>query len=547
MDFNRKLLRKPESILYNKNGPIKFDLHDLSSRYQFPLQVKEIKQNDQSVHLGKSHGQPIHTLLAIIHTKQIKCLSNNNRFTYLSPDQSEPVLTTPIERGVYLCTLLDVIENQKKQKISWVVVTRKFEVKNENYEVGELLEIKPPNLCKRLNCFLSTKQKHDYVTVLRHKTKTKYYLPSDIRGEFRQCQSPLSCYKVLCDLIAENEFPFIITLPEESYIQKRGDSPIWKKLIALELIGFSLVFLSDLNNDVIVQAIPDSVEINVEILNNQECHTNKAFNCIEFNDYKDILIENIAILERNPVRLKDLLPNSKMDLPFGSNSNSPNFNYHQETLSHVIGAIDKKEYSHKSTKEEILDDIHKKRGNSKYSSKNIPTSKVFNSVLKFEREINKEIVLSNSPPNDTDYEDMNATYTPTSIEEDSAFGENGYLQPIPNMEVPVYRARSYNAQKMKRPTIVKRAISDGEKTKTITVGVDGYVIVAPIPDEEESVCHAKCNTTKPPFLESRLTHVRGRFATSPPATRRTPPNKERHSKPLPLPKPPLNKFGEVSI
>ena len=520
--------------------PATDDIHHVLQFCAFPLHVKVVQNEDQTAFIGNPHER-IHTILGYIHAERLKCLTDGDKHVYIPLDVSRPVLFTPIDNSLDLFTINDVIKYRKSNKLPWLVVTKQFRYKNSTYNPGDILQVQKLSLTQKIIRFLTRKKLCDKVKVISHPSKQKTSLPSHIYGHFKRCQSPYSsCYRLLSNLVLSKEMPFLITIPCDVTDSSR-DLTVEierEKLIVLEKVSYSIIIIMDSNNNAFVQAIPSTVPIMVEVLQ----HTcDESHPRIDYDEYTDIFIANLPIIECCPVYLKELLPetrsislrSSHFERPLSTNCCNGN---HANTTR---GSIPVRSNSAESTRTNDMKTTRVEDFCSYDVDEDVAPTLPYRCTSSIAKSKHGIFDRTNSC----------LSHTSFSAEGVDMKVQEGYLKAVTDIELPLYSLSNKQS-----------ALNNGRTSypsRSVEIGKDGYVIVPAIETDCENDMLLNSITKKknnrgfrarfdllyeekfgvPPISNSE----RSPLPPPPPppslSTQISKSCKERHMKPLPMPKP----------
>ena len=103
------------------------------------LKIRIVQNTDQSVPVGIPQKDKIQTVLWHERMQVVKFLNNMGEYVYLPVDYNKPLLITQMEDCGDLVSVFDVMNDERR--LSWIVVSKKFEYKNTVYQPGDILQV----------------------------------------------------------------------------------------------------------------------------------------------------------------------------------------------------------------------------------------------------------------------------------------------------------------------------------------------------------------------------------------------------------------------
>ena len=296
----------------NNNNNSKLTGHNINQLLQtasFPIRIKVVANTDH-VPLGLDAPQEnnIQTIVTCVRVHVVKCVNNRSEHVYLPADFQKPLLITQIEQQDDFLSVYDVMK--EKKRLSWLLVSKRFDYKGTAYEVGDILEVVRTSFVKRIVQLLCRRHVTTRLPVIIHPNKQKQKLPTYVQGHFKKCHSPrLSYHSLLRDLVTNRRIPFLVTMPLETGFELGEDmglGELGQRLIALDDMSYDILFIADDRGGLVVQAIPMTSSIRVFLLDQHNPRNNNLTHNLPESRHQ--LVQNIHLLQCMPVNLTDLFP-----------------------------------------------------------------------------------------------------------------------------------------------------------------------------------------------------------------------------------------------
>lgn len=194
---------KTKSASYVKNPTSYIEL--AIQEVGIPLTVKLLDENNEE-ELSQHDILTIHQQYNIT---QLECTKPNGETVKVPSTLPCRVNYIAIDKSKIYHTVNNVFENRVEDKITWIVVTKPFVCQGYVYSPGLIFEV----------LHEETNSEDDALAVEVHPGRLQVYLPLQIRGEFRKCNSPY--FECECELSSlQNEVaPFFIT-PNKTDVHK---------------------------------------------------------------------------------------------------------------------------------------------------------------------------------------------------------------------------------------------------------------------------------------------------------------------------------------